>query len=349
MKPKVISVPGELWSDRRLGEGARLLWCYLRGAGSKHRVFTYKEVREATGLCQNSLLRHLGVLDEQGWLKYEKTGRRSFRCKAVWKSGVTGLELPMDLILDPATAVPAKWVWGAIKNTGGPLTYEELIQLTGYSHNSLMKYIGDLQAKGWLQGSVIRSGRRKQFNLIAVNSHDIKRKAEVSTFYRCKRLAKQQADYSVGQLLMAYMVEQLVQPVTLIENGQLRGLINPRTGGRLHYDLFIAAIGVALEFQGSQHDGPTERFPSLEEYEALRERDELKRTLSAERQIRLIEVRAEDLTFGRLAELLRAAGVPLNPNPKTKWHLYTLLERAAGEYREEVAYRRSLRPTTPAA
>jgi len=134
------------------------------------------------------------------------------------------------------------------------------------------------------------------------------------------------------------MVDVLAEESVVVENGQLRGLVNRRTGGRLHYDILLAESKVALEFQGPQHEGPTDLYPGAPQFEALRERDQLKRVLSAKQGIRLVEVRAADLSFARLAELLAAAGVRLKANPQKRWHMYDLLTSESDRFRERAEY-----------
>jgi len=63
----------------------------------------------------------------------------------------------------------------------------------------------------------------------------------------------------------------------------------------------------------------------------------LKRKLSAEAGITLIEVFAHDLSFKRLAELLQAAEVPIRPIPDEKRYVYQALYRYAERYRAAAA------------
>lgn len=114
------------------------------------------------------------------------------------------------------------------------------------------------------------------------------------------------------------------------------GLVHPETGGRLQFDLYLPDYHAALEFQGPQHDGPTERYADPDAYRAQRYRDLLKLALSTELGIRLIHIKPEDLSFKRLRELL-APWVPLQSGMTAKWHLYRRLDRAAVQYRGKAA------------
>jgi hypothetical protein len=68
---------------------------------------------------------------------------------------------------------------------------------------------------------------------------------------------------------------------------------------RAHY----YKVGVAFEFNGPQHYGPTEKYPDQRDATALRTRDLVKRGLSAENGITLIVVRATELSIGAICRL----------------------------------------------
>ncbi len=330
--PKV-TVPDALVRTRKLPAMAKVLWCFFRLMDAKKPVLSFKEVREAVGVAQNSLLKYIGVLVDTGWLRYTRR-RNQFACKAIWKRGRPAFRLPMDLVCDPEVPAEAKLVLGTITKLTDGFNYEDLQRRTGYSQETLFKYLDLLLRLGWLRGSVSRQGRKKYYRVTARNPHQERRKQDVERFHRSMALARKRLGNSVGQLLLGYKVSLLIHESILIENGHLWGLVNHRTGGRLLYDLLLPEYRVAIEFQGPQHDRPTALYPDEAEFRAQQARDALKRTLSTKLGIRLIEVKAEDLSFPRLADLLRAAGVPLKADPRAAApHLYTLLEQEAALYR----------------
>lgn len=329
-----VSVPDALWRDWRVSDRAKMLWCYLRTTGNTQ--LSFKQVRQSTGFAQNSILKYLQELSQSGWLDYRRS-RHSFTFKTIWKRGRPAFRLPVDLICDREIPAAAKLIWGAITRFQGAFGYDELIRQTRYSRNTLAKYVNLLLRKRWLRGDAARADRKKRFRIKLANPHHERRQADLDLFHRAKKLAKKRIGDSIGQLYATYMTFLLVPEEIIISNAQPWGLVNPRTGAKLQYDILLPRSRVAIEFQGPQHDRPTELYPDEAQFRAQQERDRLKRKLSTALGIRLIEVRAEDLSFERLAQLLREAGVPLRAEPRTASHLYELLEKEAAAYRAAVA------------
>lgn len=333
----MVTLPDALIRSSRLPAKAKILWCFLRLMEALFPVLSFIEVRKATGLAQNTLLKYLDLLVATGWLRYGRQGNH-FTYKAIWKRGRPAFRLPLDLICDRAVPAEAKLVYGTISKLKKSFDYEELRRHTGYSQGTLFRYLSILLRLGWLRGSESRAGRKKRYHVTVHNPHQENIKRDVELFQRAKSLAQKRNGYSVGQLLFGYMVSLLVDKSLLIENGHLWGLVNYKTGGRLLYDLLLPEERVAMEFQGPQHYAPTRLYPNESEFRAQQARDALKRTLSERLGIRLIEVKAEDLSFPRLAELLRSAGVALKANPRAAApHLYDLLEQEAALYRATAA------------
>lgn len=329
-----IRVPDALVRTRRLSDGAKMLWCYLRTVGNE-RV-SFKQLRAGTGLAQNSILKHLRELSRSGWLEYRRD-RYSLTCNAIWKDGRPAFRLPVDLICDPEVPPPAKLIWGSITQLKDGFSYAELVRCTRYSRNTVAKYVRLLLQKGWLRGKAHREARRKRFLVQPANPHHERRQADLNLFQRAKKLAEKRIGDSIGQLYATYMVSLIVREEIIICNAQPWGLVNPRTGARLQYDILLPRSRVAIEFQGPQHDRPTALYPDEAQFRAQQERDELKRRRSTEMGIRLIEVRAHDLTFSRLAQLLQDAGVPVTTGPCAAPHLYALLEKETAAYRKAVS------------
>ncbi len=329
-----ISVPDALIRTRHLSEGAKMFWCYLRTV--RKEPVSFKQLRARTGLAQNSILKYLRELSRTGWLEYRR-GRYSLTCHAIWKDGRPAFRLPVDLICDRGLPAAAKLVWGAITQLKDGFSYAELMRRTRYSRNTIAKYVALLCQKNWLRGEAVRVARRKRFLMHPANPHHERRQADLNLFQRAKKLAEKRIGDSIGQLYATYMVSLIVREDIIICNAQPWGLVNPRTGARLQYDILLPRSRVAIEFQGPQHDGPTALYPDEAQFRAQQERDHLKRQRSAELGIRLIEVRAQDLTFPRLAQLLQEAGVPVTSQPCAAPHLYELLEKEAAAYRKAVS------------
>jgi len=333
-----VSIPDALWRTRRLPDGAKVLWCYFRTVGDAQ--ITFKQLRQITGLAQNSILKYLRQLSERGWLRYRRD-QHTLTCNAVWHQGRPAFRLPVDLICDRRVPAPAKLIWGAISGLPSVLSYEDLARKTRYSRNTVAKYMNLLLETRWLRGEATRVARRKRFQIRPANPHHERRQADLDQFQRAKKLAARRIGDSVGQLYATYMVSFLVKEDIILSNAQPWGLVNPKTGARLQLDILLPLSRVAIEFQGPQHERPTRLYPDEAEFQSLQERDRLKRELSASLGIRLIEIRAEDLSFPRLAELLREAGVPLRERPQAAPQLYELLEKEAAAYRAAILKQRN--------
>jgi len=330
-RPQEVRVPDLLWKDRSLPEGARYLWCYLWMLRRTRTRFTFAELRAGTRLSQNSLLKYLNLLGQRFWLRYARSGR-SVQVTALWPTSCRCLMLTDDLLLERDLPYGARWVWGVIRRLGRRFTYDELLKLTGYSQNSLIKYIRTLQQKGFLVGTACRVARRKAFDLTTDNPVEKRRQQHLAVFEKGRSIIEQWKAYSAGQFFLARMAELITDSV-VFENVAASCLDNYRTGGRMAYDVVLSKYNVALEFQGPQHFRLTERFPDEAQLRAQQERDQLKRHLSLEAGIKLIEVFAQDLSFERIMELLQAAGVPTRPIPDEKRYVYQALVRLSERYR----------------
>lgn len=79
----------------------------------------------------------------------------------------------------------------------------------------------------------------------------------------------------------------------------------PRWLGRQHLDIFIPSLGVAVEYQGAQHDQPIAYFGGEKAFYDCKQRDERKRRLCQKNNVRLVYVRE-----GYLIEDLLKAVLP---------------------------------------
>lgn len=332
--PMEVYVPELLWKDRSLAEGARYLWVFLRMLRIIGSKFTFADLRGITGLSQRSLVKYLDTLKQRGWLEYVRTGR-TVAVRPLWPVRSAALKLQDDILLDRSLPHAARWVWGVIRDLDRQFTYQSLMERTGYSRNSLIKYIRVLQEKGYLGGTVQRVARRKHFSFVAANPAEARRQEELALFEKDKSRVERKAGYSYGQFLMARKVE-LRTDTYVVENGELNWLENRRTGGRLQYDVLLPEYKVALEFQGPQHYRVTSVFPSEDQLRLQQERDQLKRTLSVQAGFKLVEIHALNLSFEHIDQVLAELGVPIRPVPDEKRYVYQALRRYADQYRFKV-------------
>lgn len=62
------------------------------------------------------------------------------------------------------------------------------------------------------------------------------------------------------------------------------------TGGQMSYDIFIAGLDIAIEYQGKQHFEPVDFFGGKEGFKKTAKRDELKRQLSIKNGVKLVYI-----------------------------------------------------------
>lgn len=335
-EPTRVWMPDALWKDRSITHTAKLLWCYLRIAQRTRERFGFQELREAIGVCQNSLVACLNQLEKRRWLRVIERRRYNIVCRAVWRKGRSKIVMESDILFDPRVPEPAKWLWGLIARQTTPFTYAFLERETGYCRETLVKYLRLLSEQGWLRPNRGWKNRRAQFQAVVLNPPAAQREAEIEQKKKSIAQSAKRTGCSLGQEIATEMTLFLVPDGDLIRNAEMVGLVNPETGGQMHLDLYLARYKVAIEFNGPQHERLTELYADPEALEAQRRRDELKREWCRRRGIRLITIRAEDLDFKRLIELL-APYVPLNTSKRGRWHIFRFLESIARNYRLKAA------------
>lgn len=328
MRPGLIRVPESLLTDPRLSEGAKVLWCYLN-AHQYYYKFTYSELRSALGISQNSLLKYRAELTHRGWLRWTRHGLRAFTFKVILRKKTKGINLPPELLFHPNLPHDAKWLWALISHEQ-TVSLRALSQRTGYCTDSIIRYLHLLHAANYLTWNVPRSPA-DHVSIRPLDPSAIRRESDLEELEREIALTKRRG-YSLGQCLMTLMVRLILEDTYIVQNAELSGLKNLPTGGQMHYDLFIPQYDLALEFQGPQHYGPTELFSDVEQYREQCQRDIIKQGLSTKRNIELVEVRPDDLSFTRLSELL-AGKAPLRKSLSDVIHLVKALEKKASAYR----------------
>ncbi|NPV52571.1 MAG: hypothetical protein HPY71_03500 [Firmicutes bacterium] len=94
---------------------------------------------------------------------------------------------------------------------------------------------------------------------------------------------------------MKSWLDLLVDDKDYEDNARPDFLKNPLTEQNLEYDRYYRR-GVAFEFNGPQHYGPTERYPNKRGARERRARDLVKKALSIENGVQLVIVHSQDLT-----------------------------------------------------
>jgi hypothetical protein len=109
----------------------------------------------------------------------------------------------------------------------------------------------------------------------------------------------------VSEAELFYSLKTAFPDLEVVQHARLPWL------GPQHIDIFLPSVGVAIEFQGLQHDQPVEYFGGEVAFEAARRRDSLKRARCARNGVRLIEVRpGYDITLieSQIREIIGKSG-----------------------------------------
>jgi len=333
MRLRLVTVPDRLWADRRIPEGAKLVWCYVSALAHQRGEFTLKELRQGVGISLPSLRKYLATLSRAGWIACERISLRAVRCRTLGSERGPHLTLPSDILFDPRLPRGACWTWALILRMGGRFEYRELRKFTGYSQDTLSRHVRELIAHRWLVGGPTRKARRVVYTFRGANPHAVRRAQELRELERGLQAARSTPGYSQGQYILARMLREMFPGLEIFENVEITGLDNIETGGRMHVDIYISSHRLAVEFHGSQHAGPTELYPSVEEFHARRRRDLLKRGLCQEKGIELVPLWAKDLScegiLRALGHRLRYKGVS-----EDRWHIIHFLEQRAEWYRK---------------
>ncbi|MDP2859938.1 MAG: hypothetical protein Q8P50_18500 [Bacillota bacterium] len=108
-----------------------------------------------------------------------------------------------------------------------------------------------------------------------------------------------------GEFLMKRLLDFWIDNDNFVDNARPEFLKNPLTEELLEYDRFYLE-GVAFEFNGSQHYGPTEKFPDDKELKESQARDLIKKALSEDHRVKLVTVTAVQLVPAEFVKLLPA-------------------------------------------
>lgn len=176
-----------------------------------------------------------------------------------------------------------------------PRSLTGLAAASGISRPVVSRACGRLVKLGWLS-TTGSSRRRRPFAAIPPRLQgDLA--AGLEALYDAAR--------NKGEFLMKCYLDVAVASGDFVDCARPGFLANPSTGEPLEYDRYYL-VGVAFEFNGAQHYLPDASFQSLADHQALLERDRLKRQLSEEAGIKLVDVVAADLRPERLEELIPA-------------------------------------------
>jgi hypothetical protein len=169
----------------------------------------------------------------------------------------------------------------------------ELAERLGLSTSTVFRHCRYLSEREWMR----ISGSRRKFCPIALIPHNCQKKMaealEVAFDLAPNR----------GEFLMKRNLDLWIRSDEFVDNARPDFLVSPVKDKPLEYDRYYLAR-VAFEFNGPQHFGKTEVYPSEEELRETKARDLIKKALSAQANVRLITVVAEDLEHTAFEKLL---------------------------------------------
>lgn len=286
MKPPATLVPAPLLLDPNLTESAKLIWIICqRAARIQPKPISPSTLRERSGFAPHTIRRGLAQLKATGWLNTHSVPTHTTIC------------MPDDLLLDNRLKIQPKLLYGILQLTPafahpkGEFRYAELSRMTGLGLNTIKRALQALRKTGWLRVSQANQLRPIRFTLL----NPAEERRQLAVMQAEQRLTE--ASF-LGEAIMREYLSLLIDSDEYQDNASPGFLINPFTDEKLQYDRYYPP-NVAFEYNGPQHDGPTERYPAAWKQQG---RDYIKLGISVTRGITLITLHAEDLSLRRLQD-----------------------------------------------
>ena len=167
----------------------------------------------------------------------------------------------------------------------------ELARTLQVHRTTVRKYLNILAQAGWVE---LKKGAGGYTAVVLRNPVLEQRQKELEEVRRRIDRAPHK-----GEALMREWLNLIVDSHEHSDDANPGFLRNPLTGETLRYDRWYP-VGVAFEFNGPQHYGPTETFPDPDEARLTMARDYIKMGISQEKGVRVVIVRPEDLTLKRM-------------------------------------------------
>jgi hypothetical protein len=313
VKFDTVEMPASILLAPELSASAKLVWIYVRfetqlrpdeghvGGQSPPTELARTLTKGSSGFTAPTVRRALRQLatakllaDRPGGSQAEPGGSAS---------------LPADLLLDTRLGMWGKLSYGILQLTPGfrdprgEFTFPSLSSLAGISVNTLKQAARVLQQTGWLK--VTRGKKFAPIHFSLQNPAADQREQRMAAMDR--RLAELKPH---GEALMQEHLNLLINSDEYEQNVRPGFLVNPYSGEKMEFDRYYPGKA-AFEFQGEQHDGPTDLCPSESMVAKQQARDAIKMDICKRRKITLILLRREDLTLATIRQ--KVAGVlPLN-------------------------------------
>lgn len=233
-------------------------------------------------------------------------------------------ELVLDAKLSPQARFAAIVVRAVSEHDRTNRTEAELTALCGFrSRRTLRRHLRALAAAGWIE---IRPGadRRRRVYIF----HDLAAERLLADLQALRRRIAE-SPY-LGEALAIEWIRLFVTADDLTMRARPDFLINPMTGQRMEYDVWFPRERVAFEFNGTAHDRPMEDDLDGTRWQWQRTLELTKRSLSDDMGVRLVIIRTQDLSYGRMRELVGSV-LPTRDVPPDH-PAAVLLTRLSAEY-----------------
>lgn len=319
MKTSYIRVPAPVLLDPQLRASAKVLWMVLQLGGTGNPPFTPATLERLSGLARHTVMRGLAQLAE--WKPGGGDGQAS---------------LPPDLLLDTRVSVRGKLLYGVLQLTpgfrrsAGDFTYNQLSSLAGTSTNTVKHAVADLCATGWLKILQVNRLSRIQFTL---RNPATEQQQDALVKVR-QRL--QESSFR-GEAIIREYLSLLVDSDEYDDDASPAFLVNPYTGEEMQFDRYYPH-SVAFEYQGPQHDGPTERYPNSTAAIHRQARDLIKLGICMTRGITLVVLYPTDLHLAMMRQKVDGL-LPLR-DLKGQDRVVTYLEAVSRAYRKDARWGR---------
>jgi hypothetical protein len=282
MPSDTVQVPGSLLLSPDLPATAKLIWMISRlPAATQPAAAGTSWLASTAGLARNTVLKGKALLTATGW-------------EPPPTPNGTTVPMPTSLLTNSKLGAMSRVLYGlllltpSISYNCGTFTYAELAALAHVSPPTIAKAIYELAQSEWIK--VERNNRlsRVQFELTFPGLE-----RGLTALAAAQERLKRPRPY--GEALMCEWLNLLIDSDNYHDNTNPGYLQNPRTAALLEFDRFYPP-SVAWEFNGPQHDRPTQKF-TAKQVAVQRERDLIKLGICVERGITLVVITPDDLTF----------------------------------------------------
>jgi hypothetical protein len=339
--PEDIDVPIDILLSDQLTASEKVVWMALKMDRllKNKLLLSPTRLKRRLGISRPTVRQARAKLIEEGWFIPRGAKTPKYLRPELGSATVT---MPTDLIFSTDVAAQAKVVYGVLQNLKGydedtkigKTAYAILADKIGLSAKTVRRAVLHLAKLRWL--TVTQEHKRAPVEYRHRNPVEERQELEIS----CAEQIIDSADH-VGESLMDILLSTMVDEEEFSENGYHGIMKNKKTGRHLQFDRYYYYQKVAFEFQGEQHDYPTELFDE-EAVAAQQERDALKREICKEHNITLIELRGDELSWRTILNKITKL-LPLKMGTDCNRRLLKKMEKRCKGYERRVKQARARR------